>query len=73
MLAEAGYWLLPKPADVNYLLQESLQSRGFFAQGSMWNAAVRQAFSPLALLLTSMTFILVTLTLAGRRLIKTDY
>jgi ABC-type transport system involved in multi-copper enzyme maturation permease subunit len=74
LLAETGYWLLPKPADLNFLLQEAVQSREFFAQGLFHDASpVRQAFQPSVLLSTSLLFIAVTLTLAGRRLIKTDY
>jgi ABC-type transport system involved in multi-copper enzyme maturation permease subunit len=74
MLAEASYWMLPKPADVNFLLQQAVESRGFFTQGSTFDAApVRQAFSPLILLCTSLLFIVVTLMLAGWRLIRTDY
>jgi ABC-type transport system involved in multi-copper enzyme maturation permease subunit len=74
LLAETGYWLLPKPADLNFLLQEAVQSREFFAQGLYFDASpVRQAFDPSVLLSTSLLFIAATLTLAGRRLIKTDY
>ena len=31
-LAEAGYWILPKPADFSFLLFDALDAQGYFRQ-----------------------------------------
>jgi ABC-type transport system involved in multi-copper enzyme maturation permease subunit len=73
-LTEAGYWILPKPAEVNFLLQQALDSSAFFARLPEFNAlAQRDAVDPVSLVLTSAAFIAVMLTLAGRRLVRMDY
>jgi ABC-type transport system involved in multi-copper enzyme maturation permease subunit len=72
--AEVAYWLLPKPAEVSFLLQELLDTTSFFARLPELNSiALHDAFSPLTLLLTSVAFVLAVLALAGRRLARMDY
>jgi hypothetical protein len=72
--AEVGYWLLPKPVELNFLLQELLDTTSFFARLPELNSlALHEVFSPLTLVLTSVAFILAALGLAGRRLARMDY
>jgi ABC-type transport system involved in multi-copper enzyme maturation permease subunit len=72
-LVAAGYWVLPKPADLNYLLQEMVQSASYFARVPVLAALRPAAVSPAATLATSLLFIAAVLALAGRRLRLTDY
>jgi hypothetical protein len=71
---EAGYWILPKPADLTMLLDVALQSRLHFqAQPGL---ATVQGMGPLLVLLSvssSLTFAGVMLAIAARQLAMTDY
>jgi ABC-type transport system involved in multi-copper enzyme maturation permease subunit len=69
----AGYWFLPKPADLNYLLQEMVQSAGYFARVPALASLRPDAISPVATLATSAAFTVAVLLLAGRRLRVADY
>jgi ABC-type transport system involved in multi-copper enzyme maturation permease subunit len=69
----AGYWLLPKPADLNYLLQELVESTTYFARVPALASLHQGAISPAATLVTSSLFVVVALLLAGRRLRVADY
>jgi ABC-type transport system involved in multi-copper enzyme maturation permease subunit len=77
LMAEAGYWVLPKPADFVVLLEQVLQTGRHFASPSNWEVfrvTDRQgAFDPGAALLTSLLFAGVMLGLASRQLAQTDY
>jgi ABC-type transport system involved in multi-copper enzyme maturation permease subunit len=69
----AGYWILPKPADLNYFLQELVQSAAYFARVPALAALRPDAINPAATLATSILFIAVALALAGRQLRRADY
>jgi ABC-type transport system involved in multi-copper enzyme maturation permease subunit len=73
-LAEAGYWVLPKPAEVNFLLQQALDTSSYFARLPEFNSlALNDAVNPLTLALTSAIFLAAMLILAGRRLMRMEY
>jgi ABC-type transport system involved in multi-copper enzyme maturation permease subunit len=69
----AGYWLLPKPADLNYLLQEMVESATYFARVPALAALRPGTISPMATFITSVLFVAVALVFAGRRLRLADY
>ncbi len=69
----AGYWVLPKPADLNYFLHEVVQSASYFARVPALAYLRGEAISPAATLATSLLFIAAALALAGRRLRLADY
>jgi ABC-type transport system involved in multi-copper enzyme maturation permease subunit len=69
----AVYWVLPKPADLNYLLQELVQSASYFARVPVLAALRPESISPAATLATSVVFIIAALAFAGRRLRVADY
>jgi ABC-type transport system involved in multi-copper enzyme maturation permease subunit len=73
IMITAGYWVLPKPADLNFFLQELEQSAAYFARvpalASLRPDSVSVAFT----LVTSLLFIAAVLALAGRRLRLADY
>jgi ABC-type transport system involved in multi-copper enzyme maturation permease subunit len=68
-----GYWVLPKPADLNFLLQEMVQSAAYFARVPVLASLRPDAVSPWATLVTSAIFMIAVLALAGRRLRVADY
>jgi hypothetical protein len=73
-LVETTYWLLPKPADFNILLQNALHAGDHF--GSVPAFAVVQktgAFYPELSVLSSLAFAIVMLATATRQLVTTDY
>jgi hypothetical protein len=73
-LAEAGYWVLPKPADCLLLLDDALESDRHFGQPAELGEAVRgRAFSPELSLLTSLVFSAALVGLAGWRFVNQDY
>jgi ABC-type transport system involved in multi-copper enzyme maturation permease subunit len=72
-MLSAGYWILPKPADLNYLLQEMVQSAAYFARVPVLANLRPDAVSARATLLTSAAFMVAALALAGRRLRVADY
>jgi ABC-type transport system involved in multi-copper enzyme maturation permease subunit len=69
----AGYWVLPKPADLNFLLQELVESAAYFARVPALSTLRAEAVNPAATLGTSVLFIVAALALAGRRLRLADY
>jgi ABC-type transport system involved in multi-copper enzyme maturation permease subunit len=73
VVSTAGYWLLPKPADMNYFLQELVQSASFFARAPAVAALRPDAINPVATFASSLLFIAIMLGLAGRRLRVADY
>lgn len=73
-LLEAGYWVLPKPTDINLLLGQLLHSDKHFHDRSELSAAqAANQFNPGLSLVTSFLFTAAILALAGRRLARADY
>jgi ABC-type transport system involved in multi-copper enzyme maturation permease subunit len=74
-LAEVGYWLLPKPADMVILLNDGLQAGNHFdlLPNIFRIMMAHGAFLPELSLLTSLLGALVLLATAARRFITTDY
>jgi hypothetical protein len=71
---EAGYWVLPKPADLGILLYNGLQAGNSFAQALAFQTVQSQgAFYPELSLLTSLLFTAVILLIAGREFSQSDY
>ncbi len=73
-LVEAGYWVLPKPADLGALLVEGLRAHGDFA--CPFDVAAledRGAWHPGASVLASVAFALATLAVAAREFVTVDY
>jgi hypothetical protein len=73
-LVEAGYWLLPKPADLSVLLFDALQAGSYLDRtGPLREAASRPDFHPELSLLSSLAFLAATLLVAARELVGTEY
>jgi len=73
-VVEAGYWILPKPADLGIILFDALGAGGAFTQPAEVQAMQAQgAFHPLLSVLTSLLFTGVMLALAGHELGTADY
>lgn len=76
-LVEAGYWLLPKPADIAMLMEQALGAAGNTAtlSGQAELQAVFQTgqFYPELSILTSLVFTAVMLWIAARQLRKAEY
>jgi ABC-type transport system involved in multi-copper enzyme maturation permease subunit len=74
---EASYWLLPKPADLVVLLEQTLQAGQHFAVPSSWEvyqvADRTGGFVPELSVFSSLAFAAVMLALSGRQLAATDY
>jgi ABC-type transport system involved in multi-copper enzyme maturation permease subunit len=71
---EAGYWVLPKPFDLGYLLARAVQAENFFPVATELKAV--EKFGALALdgsLFTSLLFAAVMLVIAGYEFVKADY
>jgi len=73
-LVETTYWILPKPADFNILLQNALHAGDHFGSVPAF-AAVQKigAFYPELSALSSLAFAIVMLATATRQLATTDY
>jgi ABC-type transport system involved in multi-copper enzyme maturation permease subunit len=71
---QAAYWVLPKPADLNLVLDEVLDGGKHF-QGPPELRAVQKnrAFEPVLSLLTSLLFTAAVLAVAGRRFGSLEY
>ncbi|HEV3122539.1 MAG TPA: transcriptional regulator [Isosphaeraceae bacterium] len=73
-MIEAGYWLLPKPADLVILLDRALQADAhFFVQPEFAAVQAMHAFHPALSVLTSALFAAAVLAIAARELATTDY
>jgi hypothetical protein len=71
---EAGYWLLPKPADMGILLQQALDLGRHFTVLPEFRAVVEQgAFHPELSLLSSLLFCIGMLAAAAHQLATMDY
>ncbi len=74
VLVDAGYWLLPKPADLGVLLTEALRADKDFTQTfDLTTLAARGGWHPATSLLASILFATSILGLAARELVTTDY
>jgi ABC-type transport system involved in multi-copper enzyme maturation permease subunit len=72
--AQTCYWVLPKPADLGFLLDEALESGRHFQPARELEAARgRNAFYPELSLYTSLLFTLGLVGFAARRFTLTDY
>jgi ABC-type transport system involved in multi-copper enzyme maturation permease subunit len=73
-LAEAGYWILPKPADFSILLFDALDAQGFFRQ-QFDLQALRDAglFSLELSILTSLAFTAYLFIASARQFATADY
>lgn len=73
-LADAGYWLLPKPADFGMILFDALGAASAIRRPSALEAIdAHGAFHPLLAVLSSLVFALSTLIAAGRQFARTEY
>jgi ABC-2 family transporter protein len=73
-LAEAGYWIFPKPADFNQILFDTLHAEQFAQKmPELKLVQDRGAFVPELSVLSSLAFAVVMLVVAGRQLATTDY
>jgi len=71
---EAGYWFLPKPADFNILLFQSLHAGDYFSTFPIFEKVQELgAFHPEWSILTSLAFAVVMVAIAARQLATTDY
>jgi hypothetical protein len=71
---EAGYWTLPKPADLGMILADAVDAHGRFAGVPEFEAARRLgAFHPTLSAATSLAFAALLLTAAARRFARADY
>jgi ABC-type transport system involved in multi-copper enzyme maturation permease subunit len=73
-ITEVGYWIMPKPADMTILLDQSLNAKEHFANLDVLEAIQKtDEFNPDMALLTSVLFTLVMLAVAAHQLGKTEY
>lgn len=76
-LVETGYWVMPKPADMIVLLEDSLQAQKHKTTLSNLPEfrAVREQgkFDPVLILLSTAGFIIFILAVAGLQIGKVDY
>ncbi len=71
---EAGYWILPKPADLLILSDQALEINTHFGTAPALEAVQRMgAFDPELSLFTSLLFTVALLGVAARQLVTTDY
>jgi ABC-type transport system involved in multi-copper enzyme maturation permease subunit len=73
-LVEAGYWVLPKPADFGMVLHRVLDAGDCFSPLSELQKVQQSgSFYPELSLLTSLLFIIGTLVVSARQLAATDF
>ncbi len=73
-IAEVGYWILPKPADLAILLDRALQtSDHFLLPTELLRASQSDAFCPGWTLASQALFAVVVLSLAAWQFRETDY
>lgn len=70
----SAYWILPKPADLNWLLFDLLHADRFFGRLLDYASLRQQNGMPLlASIVTSLLFAAALLTASARRFARTDY
>jgi hypothetical protein len=72
-LIDAGYWILPKPADLGQWLVQALQASQEFRAFDVAGLERQGAWHPGLSLLASATFAVVMLAVAAREFITQDY
>jgi len=73
-LAEAGYWILPKPVDLGMVLHRVLDAGDSFRSLSeLQKVQELNAFYPELSLVTSLVFAIVMIVVAARQLSATNY
>jgi ABC-type transport system involved in multi-copper enzyme maturation permease subunit len=71
---EAGYWVLPKPADMGILLVDALKAGNFFVPVLEYHKMQEMgAFHPELSVLSSMAFAAMLLGLSAYEFVTTDY
>jgi ABC-type transport system involved in multi-copper enzyme maturation permease subunit len=71
---QAAYWVLPKPADLNLVLDEVLDGgKHFQGPPELRTVQKNRAFAPMLSFLTSLLFTAAVLAVAGRRFGTLDY
>jgi ABC-type transport system involved in multi-copper enzyme maturation permease subunit len=71
---QVGYWVLPKPADLNWVLYDGLQAPKYFGTFLDYPALAPANWPHLELsIATSLAFAAAVLAAAGRRFVKADY
>jgi hypothetical protein len=74
LFREAGYWLLPKPADIGILFADVVEANTYFAElGEYRVLESNGVYHPVLALLSSVAFGLFFLVLAGYEFVHTDY
>ncbi|HKB38975.1 MAG TPA: ABC transporter permease subunit [Gemmataceae bacterium] len=73
-LVDAGYWVLPKPADLGTLLVDALQAQGEVVRAINVEGLERKgAWHPELSVLASVGFAIILLAIAAREFVTTDY
>ncbi|HEV3138511.1 MAG TPA: hypothetical protein VGZ26_11420 [Pirellulales bacterium] len=72
-LVDAGYWILPKPADLGFLLFNALDAKGNFGQSLDFDALSAQGFSMSLSIASSLAFAACVLFASARKFELTDY
>jgi hypothetical protein len=73
-VVEAAYWVLPKPADLMFVLDQALEAGGQLGPSREIDAAWQAgALSPVLSVLTSLLAAVGVLAVASRRLLAADY
>lgn len=71
---EAGYWIMPKPADLGILLFDALQAQNYFGRMLEFKAVeARGAFHPELSIFASLLSTLAILAVAARQFVTMDY
>jgi ABC-type transport system involved in multi-copper enzyme maturation permease subunit len=71
---EAGYWILPKPADMGMLLDQGLKANDHFSTVPAFQVVQKRGdFDPDLSLLSSLGFTVAVLGVAARRLSRAEY
>jgi hypothetical protein len=74
VLLDVGYWVLPKPADLNWTLFDLLGAQTHFGKMLDYQAFAGSDASPVLLsILTSLLFTVVVLVLSSVRFARTEY
>ncbi len=68
-----AYWLLPKPADLSWLLFDLLRADHYFGRLLDYSALRDGGVHLAASILTSLVFTVLVLVLSARRFARTDY
>jgi len=73
-LVDAGYWILPKPADLGMLLYDSLEAADSFGQIAAFRIVRSHGdFHPLLAIVASLAFMAFTLVASSRQFATADY